>query len=278
MPILRTTEADLHYLEAGHGEPVLLLHGLGSAAADWEPQIRELCHGYRVIALDARGSGASRDRLRPRGPFSVARFAADAAHLLDHLGAAPAHVVGLSMGGMIAFQLAVDHPRHLRTLTIVNSGPAMVPENAGEAWALATRSVLTTFLPPRHIATLIAPRLFPSSEQATLRAQFVERVAANDPHAYRATLRAIVGWSVADRLGSIHTPALVVAAEHDYTPVARKEAYVRRMPNARLVVVPGTHHALPIEAPAAFNRVLLAFLRQHATAQPRPEGDPPRPA
>ena len=77
MPTLRTNDAELFYEEAGTGEPVLLLHGLGSSTLDWAPQIDALRGSHRVIALDVRGSGRSRDLLKPGGPFSVAQFAAD---------------------------------------------------------------------------------------------------------------------------------------------------------------------------------------------------------
>jgi pimeloyl-ACP methyl ester carboxylesterase len=210
--------------------------------------------------MDLRGSGRSRDRAHPQGPFSIPQFAADARALLDRLGAAPAHVVGLSLGGMIAFQLAVDAPAHCRSLTIVNSGPAVVPRNALERSALGLRRIVTSLVGPATFARLLAPRLFPRPGQAALRARFIAMVAANDPRAYVATLDAILGWSVLDRLGAVTAPTLVVAADHDYTSVASKEAWVRRLPRARLVVVEDARHALPMEAPERFNPVLTDFL------------------
>jgi Predicted hydrolases or acyltransferases (alpha/beta hydrolase superfamily) len=75
-------------------------------------------------------------------------------------------------------------------------------------------------------------------------------------------MRALVGWSVADRLGDIRCPTLVIASDQDYTPVSAKEAYVARMPNARLVVIPDAHHAVTVERPEEFNQALLDFLAQ----------------
>lgn len=270
MPTLRTGDVELHYEDTGAGAPVLLLHGLGSSAADWAPQIEVLAPRYRVIALDARGSGRSRDLVHPAGPFSVKQFAADAAALLDHLGAAPAHVVGLSMGGMIAFQLAVDSPRHVRSLCIVNSGPHLVARHPREHLALGIRRVLAAVLTPKQMGEFLAPRLFPDEGHEELRSQFKERIADNEPAAYRATFRALVGWSVADRIGEITAPTLVVASDLDYTPVSAKEEYARQMPNAELVVIKGAHHAVPVEVPGEFNTILLAFLARqgegHASA------------
>ncbi len=263
MPLLKMNGAELHYEEAGTGEPVLLLHGLGSSTDDWRPQIDALKDRYRVIAMDSRGSGRSRDLVRPGGPFTVHQFAADAAALLDTLSATPAHVVGLSMGGMIAFQLAADSPRSVRTLTIVNSGPALVPRTVRERLLFLVRRTVTAIAGPAGMGRMIAPRLFPDPEQRELRARFAAAMARNDKAGYAASQNAIIGWSVANRIGTITTPTLVIGAEFDYSSVSSKEAYVRAMPNAELVVVRGARHALPIESPDKFNPVLAAFLARH---------------
>ena len=89
---------------------------------------------------------------------------------------------------------------------------------------------------------------------------FVERWAENDKDAYYAALRAIIGWSVRDRVGGIRCPVLVVAADHDYTPVSAKEAYLPLMPRATLKVIADSRHATPMERPQAFNAALLDFL------------------
>ena len=266
MPTLRTNDAELFYEEAGSGEPVLLLHGLGSSTLDWEPQIEALKGSYRVIALDVRGSGRSRDLLKPGGPFSVAQFAVDAAALLDALGAAPAHVVGLSMGGMIAFQLAVDSPRSVRTLTIVNSGPELVPRTRDEFRAFRLRRIISRVFGPRGMGRMLAKRLFPKSGDEDKRQLFRERMAANDKRAYIASQEAIIGWSVLDRIGGIDAPTLVVASDQDYVPVAVKEAWALRMKHAQVKVVADAHHALPIESPEKLNPLLLEFLGRHRAA------------
>lgn len=110
----------LHYEDYGRGMPVVLVHGLGSSIRDWEYQIPALAGRYRVVALDVRGHGRSD---KPRERYSIATFSEDLVALIDHLGLVDVHLVGISMGGMIGFQLAVDHPELLRSLTIVNSGP-----------------------------------------------------------------------------------------------------------------------------------------------------------
>jgi len=258
MPTLHLPDAELYYEDRGRGEAVVLLHGLGSSSEDWEPQLAALAPRYRVIAIDMRGSGRSRDLVHPIGPFSVATFAADVAVVIDRLNTGAAHIVGLSMGGMVAFQLAVDYPHVVRTLTIINSGPALVPRTWQEHVAIATRLAIGSTGGPKMMARLLAPKLFPHSEE--LRAAFVEKMSRNDRRAYAATQRALIGWDVAARIGDISAPTLVVASEHDYTPVARKHEYARRMKDARVVVVPDSRHALPMEEPDKLQPILEAFL------------------
>jgi 3-oxoadipate enol-lactonase len=263
MPTLKTNDAELFYKEAGKGEPVLLLHGLGSSTLDWDPQIEALQGSFRVIAMDSRGSGRSRDLLTPGGPFSVAQFAADAALVLDLLDASPAHIVGLSMGGMIAFQLALDSPRSVKTLTIVNSGPELVPRTPAELKGIRMRRFISRWLGPKGMGKMLAKRLFPTPEHEAKRKLFRERMAANDKRGYIASQDAIIGWSVLDRIGEIDAPTLVIASDQDYAPVAAKEAWATRMKNAAVTVVPDSRHALPMEAPEKLNPLLVEFLSRH---------------
>jgi pimeloyl-ACP methyl ester carboxylesterase len=252
----RLNGVELAWEVAGAGEPVLLIHGLGSAGADWKLQVPALASRYRVITYDVRGHG---DSGKPEHGYDVSTLAADAAALLRQLGAEPAHVVGLSLGGMIAFQLAVDAPELVRSLTVVNSGPALVGRTPAEKRRLKTRLFLTWALGPRGLARLLAKKLFPKREQAPLREQFLARMAGNDRRAYLAVTRAIMGWTVADRLAEVICPVLVVSGDRDYTPVATKEEYVRRLRDARLVVIPDSGHATPLDRPEELNQCLLEF-------------------
>jgi pimeloyl-ACP methyl ester carboxylesterase len=222
-----------------------------------------------VLAVDIRGSGRSRDLQQHATPFSIMQFANDAARLLDHLGAIRAHVVGLSLGGMITFQLAVDHPRLVGTLTIVNSVPELVPRTLKEHVTVGLRSCVARILGPAGVARLLASRLFPKPEEAPLRQRFIEFMSRNDKQTYIATQRAMFGWSVLDRIEKIEIPVLVLHSEHEYWPVELKRAYVRRMKRAELVVIPDVGHALPIQAPERFNSVLAAFLERHPIASGR---------
>ena len=255
---VRVDDVELYCEIAGEGEPLLLMHGLGSCTADWAPQIERFRHDYRVIAFDLRGHGRSS---KPREGYSIPRFAKDTAALLDALGTGPVHVAGISLGGMVAFQLAVDAPERVKSMTIVNSGPVVPAETFKQRIPLYVRLLYLHTLGLRRMAKKIAKGLFPKPEQADLRSQFIERLAANDKRCYLASLRAIfAGWGVAEHLGDIRCPVLFLAADQDYTPVALKQRFVDRMPDARMVVIPDSRHALPLEKPDEFNRALADFL------------------
>jgi 3-oxoadipate enol-lactonase len=257
MPFLKVGDINLHYEVTGEGEPLLLIHGLGSSGRDWEKQSDFFSRNYRVVVFDVRGHGQSN---RPPGPYSMKLFAADAANLIEALNLAPVHVVGLSLGGMIAFQLAVDYPHLLKSMVIVNIGPEVVLHSLKHLLTAIRRFLIVRFFGMRKMGEVLSRELFPQAEHALIRKTFVERWAKNDKRAYLDTMRAIVGWSIADRIDRIEVPTLVVTSDHDYTPIPVKEAFVARMPRAELAVIKDAHHAVPVEDPEAFNAVLAAFL------------------
>ncbi|VVN63638.1 3-oxoadipate enol-lactonase 2 [Pseudomonas fluorescens] len=248
----------LHYEEYGQGTPLVLIHGLGSSSQDWELQIPVLARHYRLIVVDVRGHGRSD---KPCERYSIEGFTHDLVALFEHLNLPPAHVVGLSMGGMIAFQLAVDEPERVKSLCIVNSAPEVKVRRPHEYWWWAQRWTLARVLSLATIGKGLGDRLLPKPNQADLRRKMAERWAKNDKRAYLASFDAIVGWGVQERLSRIACPTLVISADHDYTPVAHKENYVKLLPDARLVVIEDSRHATPLDQPEVFNATLLDFLK-----------------
>lgn len=255
MPRLKLGDVALYYEIAGAGDPVLFIHGLGSSTRDWSSQCAVFSTTHRTVAFDVRGHGRSD---KPRGPYGVPLFAADTAALIRSLDIAPAHVVGLSMGGMIAFQLAIDAPELVRSLVIVNSGPELILRGWRQRLGWFQRQSVVRLLGMRRMGEMLGKRLLPA--QRALRREFVERWAGNDRHAYYAAMQGLVGWTVTEHLGRIRCPVLVIAADQDYTPVVFKQAYVDRLPHATLKVIPNSRHLTPIDQPAAFNHALAGFL------------------
>ena len=263
MPTTRIRDLDVYHETHGSGDTVLLIHGLGSSSDDWSPQVEALSSRFSVLTYDVRGHGRSS---KPGGAYSVRQFAADAAALIERLDLGPVHVVGLSMGGMIGFQLAADRPELVRSLVIVNSGPEMVLRHWRDRFAILQRRMIVRVMGMRAWGGVLANRLLPKREHAALRTVFVDRWARNDKAAYLRALSALVGWTVTARLPDIACPVLVVAADQDYTPVAWKEHYTALMPNASLAVISDARHMLPIERPTEFNDVLIPFLAGQAVA------------
>ncbi len=258
MPMITVGDIAMYYEQHGTtGEPILLIHGLGSSTDDWEPQVLALQGTHRVYAYDVRGHGRTS---KPAGPYSIKQFADDAARLIRQLGIGAPHVMGISMGGMIAFQLAADHPELVKSMIIVNSGPEMILRTWKEKLAIAQRRFIVRMMGMRKWGEVLSTRLLPNPAQGELRATFVERWARNDKEAYLRSLAALVGWSVSAKLPFIQCPVLVVAADQDYTPVAWKQEYTSKMPNASLAVIPDARHMMTVECPEPFHDVIIPFL------------------
>ena len=122
MPFLEIPNLKLYYERTGTGSPLLLIHGLGSSSRDWEKQVPVFAKRYQVITLDLRGHGQSS---KPPGLYSIRIFTEDVVALIYQLNISPVHVVGISMGGMVAFEMATHFPKMIRSLTVVNSYPEM---------------------------------------------------------------------------------------------------------------------------------------------------------
>jgi len=262
MPAIQLNGVNFYYESTGEGQPLVFIHGLGSSGRDWELQVNEFSRAYRVITFDLRGHGQSD---KPAGPYSLSLFADDTAGLLKALDIKSAHIVGLSLGGGVAFQLAIDFPGLVKTLVIVNSAPEFTARTFKERMEIWTRFAIVRLWGMRKMGEVLSKRLFPKEEHKSLRALFVERWAENDPQAFLEAMRAFTGWSVKNKLGLIQCPALIIAADQDYTPVARKEEYTPLMPDARLLVIADAHHAVPVEKPEQFNRILTEFLERQGT-------------
>ena len=257
MPMITLGDLNVFYETHGQGEPVLLIHGLGSSTEDWDLQVKALQRDFTVVTYDVRGHGKT---AKPAGKYSVMQFSNDVAKLIDHLGIGSVHVMGLSMGGMIAFQLATDRPDLVRSIIIVNSGPEMILRTWKEKVGMFQRRVIVRVMGMSKMGEVLATRLLPAPEHAALRATFVERWGRNDPSAYLRALSALVGWSVMAKLPAITCPVLVVTGDQDYTPVAWKRAYTSTMPHASLVVIPNSRHLTPVETPEPFHNAIIPFL------------------
>jgi pimeloyl-ACP methyl ester carboxylesterase len=265
MPTIELTDARIHYRREGAGPPLLLIHGLGSSGEDWAFQRESFARAHTLIMPDLRGSGRS---AKPPGPYSIAQFAADLWALLDALGMPCVNLLGFSLGGAVALEMALLRPQRVRRLIVCNT-LANYRTDSWRKWLEARAQVaLVRLLGLRRTARIIARRLFPHDEQAPKRQRVIDVVGANPKRAYLATVRALIGWSALDRLATLQAPTLIIAAEHDYTPLAEKRAELRHFPRARLVVIPGSRHGTPFDEIERFNATVLDFLDAPAPSGP----------
>lgn len=260
MPKIQINELNTYYEIHGQGEPLVLIHGLGSSSQDWAYQLDHLSSRYKVLIYDVRGHGQSD---KPPGPYGVPIYAEDLAELMKALDIPAAHICGISMGGMIAFQMGVDYPEMVKTLTVVNSRADLVPDTLGERWNVFQRLVVFRLLSMERIAETLSRRMFIKPEHEEQRLLFVEHWANNPKPVYMKVMKSLVGWTVEDKLGEIDIPTLVIAADEDYTPVEDKQRIVNKMKKAKLVVIEDSRHATPVEHPEVFNRTLASFIENH---------------
>jgi 3-oxoadipate enol-lactonase len=251
----------LHFLDPNPaGNPaVLLLHGLGADSTSWGLQMAPLTGaGFRPIATDTPGFG--------RSPYdghgwSIRRMAAENAALLEELHTGAAHVVGLSMGGTIAQQFALDFPHLTRSLVLVSTFSVLSPGSLSGWLYFIQRFILVNTLGLPAQAKLVAQRVFPDSRQGALREMLVETISHADRRAYLKAMTSLGLFNSMKRLGEIKAPTLVVTGTEDSTVTpARQRLLVDGIHLARQVIVPDAGHAVPVDQAELFNRELLVFL------------------
>ena len=257
MPRVLLGDLNVYYEVHGEGESLILLHGLGSSTRDWQFQLDDFARNYRVVMLDLRGYGQTD---HPPGPFSIQQMSEDVIALVDHLEISSFYLLGYSMGGAVALQLAVDNANRVDRLIVVNSQPDFIPKKWRQKLEYRMRKMVVGALGVQRLAPVIAKRLFPDSNQQDLRDLLIDRYSENDAHAYLATLDALAIWSVESRLCDLHMPTLFITAVHDYTSVQDKKRYVDQIPNARMVVVENSRHGTPLDQPMIFRDHVLDFL------------------
>ena len=263
MPILELIpNLKFHYIDENpNGNPVvLLLHGLGATSESWglQRQILE-DENFRVLAPDAPGFGKSS---YPGGGTSIAKMASEMAHLLFDLGVYKAHVAGISMGGTIALQLALDYPNLVDKLVLINTFSSLRPKRASIWLYFAFRLFLVHTLGLDTQARTVSKRIFPNPEQAELRKVLIEQINQADLRGYRATMRALGLFTVTSRLSEIRNQTLIVTGQDDTTvPAENQQTLADCIPNARQIILSNAGHALIVEQPEKFNYIFLQFLR-----------------
>ena len=266
MPTARVNGIDLHYVEAGSGDPLLLIMGFGGDHLAWAFQTPAFAQTYRVIAFDNRGAGQSSV---PDVAYTTRMMADDAAGLLEHLKIERAHVLGVSMGGMIAQELALSHPRRVRSLQLhcTLARPDRYMHALIENWRVV-RAKATPEEWMRVVALwLFAPTTY--TERPELVEAIIQTGIANpNPFTLTGFLRqgdAIRAHDTLDRLRQLAVPTLVSVADDDIlVPPRFARELAASIPGATLQTIARAGHCYFWERPDVFNTMCLEFLGRNA--------------
>jgi 3-oxoadipate enol-lactonase len=259
----------LYWDEQGQGAPMLLIMGLGWPSQMWYRSRPVLAAKFRTIAFDNRGVGQSDV---PPGPYPIAVMAADAAAVLDAAGIDSAHICGMSMGGMIAQEFALQYPQRVRSLILGCAAPG------GPNAVQADREVLQLLMAPRGNPEEMARAIYPYIyDSGTSDARKEEDLAVRRPwfptaEGYLAQLQGIMAWEAYSRLPKIAAPTVVIHGETDrLIPPENGKRIAARIPNAKLVMIPHASHIFPTDQQEASDRAMLEFLAVQANDSQKPQ-------
>ncbi|GAC1332576.1 MAG: alpha/beta hydrolase [Candidatus Dormibacteria bacterium] len=267
MPTLKSNGVDLYYERAGHGEPVLMVHGLLFSAESWRGQLDALAADYDCIAVDLRGQHRSEAPGDPAG-YDLWNQAEDIHGLIQEMEIAPVHYAGLSMGGMIGMRLALKHPRDLRDLALLDTSAGVDEPDKLERYA-AMRHVMRQ----GHLEAVL-PALPPVFFADAFVAEHGDRVEAwfdslrrGDQEGFALASQAVDERDdISGRLGEIGVPTLVVHGTEDVPiPVERGQELAAAIPGARLELVAGAGHQSNMDHPDEVTELLRGwFAAKHA--------------
>ena len=265
MAVAQVGRVRLEYYVDGSGPPVLMIMGLGGRGTDWNPAfIRLLSPDYELIRFDNRGTGRS---ARPEESYSLDGMADEAIGILDVVGRARAHVLGVSMGGMIAQLVALRHPERVDRLVLIAThagGKTVTPPTPAALRVLMGDGSGSTAEITRAAMTTITAPGFAARHPEAIDAMVANAVALPTPTAtFARQMQAIMTSDRTDRLAHIQAPTLVVHGDADpLVPHPNGELLARHIPAARLVTLPGCGHMPMWERPDVLAETLRTFFTE----------------
>jgi 3-oxoadipate enol-lactonase len=251
----------LWYEVHGDGEPLVLVTGLGADTLAWQLQLAAFSERYRTVVFDNRDVGRS-DYVD--GPYEVADMAADALALCDELGLDSFHLLGISMGGAIAQELALSAPERLRTLTLCVTYAGAGRYGLQRGRLLGATALRTPY--EEHVDTLMLLTLSERYYEDPDAVEYLRDMMLRHPHPQQAegfARQAEAGGrhDARDRLASLSMPVHVIGAEHDVLiPVWKSRELAALIPNCKLTVIEAAPHGVTLEHAEEFNRAVLDFL------------------
>jgi pimeloyl-ACP methyl ester carboxylesterase len=273
MPFQRVNGINLYYELHGHsGEPLVLVHGYTGDITDWRHQIQEFSPTHRVLVLDNRGHGRS-EAPADRSIYTVDHMVDDTETLIGHVGFDRYHLVGHSMGGAVAQEIALRSPHRLLSLTLHNTSYSFTLTSAMDnnpnirAW-LEYRHRLAETQGMDAVARLVNPFPPPPHQKPERQAEKSERLAAMSPHSFLGAWQGLMAWpGTEDRAGAIGIPTLIIYSDLD-APLIQEgsQRLAQLLPNAAVEVIPDTAHQPQEDRPELYNAALRRFLHANASA------------
>lgn len=257
MPVVSVNGHDLFHDRSGGGPPLLFLHGNPGTHRLWRHQLDHFRSRYDLVAVDMRGYGQSD---KPVGAdYHPSALAGDIAGLISKLGLARPVVVGLSMGSMVALSLAIEHPDSLSGLVLAGATSDRRDRDPDRELMQLEALGFEPYL-RRLVTSWYLSGAHPDLIEWTL-----AEVLTTELHVRQATIRALAGFNVTERLGEIDVPTLIMAGERDITaPCDRARTIAERVHGSELAIIPEAAHMFIAEAPSRVNATMDAFLRRIA--------------
>jgi pimeloyl-ACP methyl ester carboxylesterase len=262
MPIADANGQRLYYEVAGEGEPLLMVMGLGADHLAWALQVGPLSEHFKVITFDNRDCGQSS---YADGPYEMTDLAADAIALADHLEIDTFHLVGASMGGAIAQEIALGWPERVRTLTlaITFAGSGAYGRKLGRMMAADVHRRSYEEQVDQMMLLCFSEDLFDETERITfLRQQMLANPHPQEADGFARQAEATGRHEARERLPSLKMPVHVIGAEHDIlVPAWKSRELAELIPGAKLTIIENATHGLNLERAEDFNAAVLDFLR-----------------
>jgi len=261
MPLARVNGIDIYYRVEGQGEPLIMIAGYSMSENNWKYQSNAFRNNFQVIIFDNRGVGKSD---KPQGPYTTQIMAEDVIGLMDHLNIKKAYILGISMGGMIAQEIALNHPERLIKLILgctyaccYRPSSGMTPDMQ-EAVKLPIRQTTSRLMDLALNKFLLRISVLPLMK---IRCRFMGVLEARGLEGQRA---ACLGHNTLDRLSWINVPTLVIVGTKDRVLIpSSSEVIANKIPHARLVQIKGGSHLFSIEMHKMFNKEVLDFVKSY---------------
>ena len=261
MPRILVRDMEMNYREEGSGFPLVLIHGLNGDLTGWTLVIPEFAKHFRTLAIDVRGHGESG---KPDQPYSIKEFSQDLREFLSQMRIAQAHILGLSMGGAIAQQLALDYPQVVRTLILISTF-SHVDDPCRKAFTLLRQALATGGYPAffdEVVRLAFTPRYIAANPQAIADLK-EKRIRINSPAAIGRATDACLAFDLRDQIARIPHPTLIVSGQEDvFTPIHLAEEIHKAIRNSEWKILEGVGHNLYIEKASEMVPLVLEFLKK----------------